>query len=63
MPTVLAGALGSKVLTMAKEQTTALGRLQDDSLVVRCDVTMLSIKRESRVNPFLCQFLKVWVNI
>ncbi|KAJ1276369.1 hypothetical protein BS78_05G209700 [Paspalum vaginatum] len=39
------------------ERKEALCRLKDDSLVVRCDVTVKRLKEESRVRWFLQRFL------
>lgn len=46
---------GFEVLATAEEQTSALRRIEDDSLVVRCDVTVLNVNQESRVKFFLRQ--------
>jgi hypothetical protein len=44
---------GFEVLATAEQQTSALRRLEDDSLVVRCDVTVLNVNQESRDKSFL----------
>ncbi|CAN6381864.1 unnamed protein product [Urochloa humidicola] len=41
-----------------EEQKKALRQLKEDSLVVRCDVTVQSLKEESRAKWFLRRFLQ-----
>ncbi|RLN32981.1 BTB/POZ and MATH domain-containing protein 2-like [Panicum miliaceum] len=45
------------VLPTPNEQSSALPLMEDDSLVVRCDVTVLNVYRESRIKWYLRNLL------
>ncbi|KAL6907773.1 hypothetical protein ACP4OV_001943 [Aristida adscensionis] len=42
----------------APEETPAVGLMEDDAMVVRCDVTVFSLQKESRIRWCLRQFIK-----
>ncbi|OEL20256.1 hypothetical protein BAE44_0018728 [Dichanthelium oligosanthes] len=49
----LATAYDVGVLATAKEQSSALRLMEDDSLVARCDFTVLNVDKDSRIMWYL----------